>query len=133
MEDGSVLDAVRALPENYRNAVYLHYYEGYTAAEVGRMLGAPTNTCLLYTSHRGEQQHVTDRSAVRQQHDQTVNTEAEAARGRQTVLQSVDVVVIDLCLAVGLDGLALGDLTLEAALLVDGVVQLAESLSLIHI
>ena len=39
MEDGSVLDAVRALPENYRNAVYLHYYEGYTAAEVGRMLG----------------------------------------------------------------------------------------------
>ena len=37
---GSVLDAVRALPENYRNAVYLHYYEGYTAAEVGRMLGA---------------------------------------------------------------------------------------------
>lgn len=32
--DGSVLDAVRTLPENYRNAVYLHYYEGYTAAEV---------------------------------------------------------------------------------------------------
>ena len=30
-EDGSVLDAVRALPENYRNAIYLHYYEGYTA------------------------------------------------------------------------------------------------------
>ena len=27
-EDGSVLDAVRALPENYRNAIYLHYYEG---------------------------------------------------------------------------------------------------------
>ena len=25
--DGSVLDAVRTLPENYRNAVYLHYYE----------------------------------------------------------------------------------------------------------
>ena len=40
-EDGSVLDAVRALPENYRNAIYLHYYEGYTAAEIGRMLGAP--------------------------------------------------------------------------------------------
>jgi len=33
-EDGSVLDAVRALPENYRNAIYLHYYEGYTAAEL---------------------------------------------------------------------------------------------------
>ena len=32
-EDGSVLDAVRSLPENYRNAIYLHYYEGYTAAD----------------------------------------------------------------------------------------------------
>ena len=32
MEDGSVLDAVKALPENYRNAIYLHYYEGYTTA-----------------------------------------------------------------------------------------------------
>ena len=86
---------------------------------------------LLNRLHRGEQQHVTDRSAVRQQHDQTVNTEAKAARGRQTVLQSVDVVVIDLCLAVGLDGLALGDLTLEAALLVDGVVQLTESVAVL--
>ena len=38
MEDGSVLDAVKALPENYRNAIYLHYYEGYTTAEIGRML-----------------------------------------------------------------------------------------------
>mgnify|MGYP000202335105 CR=1 FL=1 len=26
-EDGSVLDAIRTLPENYRNAIYLHYYE----------------------------------------------------------------------------------------------------------
>ena len=33
-EDGSVLDAVRALPENYRNAIYLHYYEGYTMKQI---------------------------------------------------------------------------------------------------
>ena len=46
--DGSVLEAVRALPEQYRNAIYLHYYEGYTAAEIGRMLGAPTNTVLSW-------------------------------------------------------------------------------------
>ena len=46
--DGSVLDAVRALPENYRNAIYLHYYEGYTAAEIGRLVGAPTNTVLSW-------------------------------------------------------------------------------------
>ena len=46
--DGSVLDAVRALPEQYRNAIYLHYYEGYTAAEIGRLVGAPTNTVLSW-------------------------------------------------------------------------------------
>ena len=46
--DGSVMDAVRALPGNYRNAIYLHYYEGYTAAEIGRMLGAPANTVLSW-------------------------------------------------------------------------------------
>ena len=56
-EDGSVLDAVRALPENYRNAVYLHYYEGYTAAEVGRMLGTPTNTVLSWLRRARAQLH----------------------------------------------------------------------------
>ena len=55
--DGSVLDAVRTLPENYRNAVYLHYYEGYTAAEVGRMLGAPTNTVLSWLRRARAQLH----------------------------------------------------------------------------
>ena len=52
-----LLDAVRALPENYRNAVYLHYYEGYTAAEVGRMLGAPTNTVLSWLRRARAQLH----------------------------------------------------------------------------
>lgn len=47
---GSVLDAVRSLPLNYRNAIYLHYYEGYTAAEVGQLLGAPTGTVLSWLS-----------------------------------------------------------------------------------
>ena len=37
-EDGSVLDAVRSLPENYRNAIYLHYYEGYTMTSMPRMI-----------------------------------------------------------------------------------------------
>ena len=55
--DGSVLDAVRALPENYRNAIYLHYYEGYTAAEVGRILGAPTNTVLSWLRRARAQLH----------------------------------------------------------------------------
>ena len=56
-EDGSVLDAVRALPEHFRTAVYLHYYEGYTAAEIGRMLGAPTNTVLSWLRRARAQLH----------------------------------------------------------------------------
>ncbi len=48
--DGRVLAAVRALPEGMRSAIYLHYYEGYTAAEIGQMLGAPANTVLSWLS-----------------------------------------------------------------------------------
>ena len=48
MEDGSVLDAVKALPENYRNAIYLHYYEGYTTAEIGRMALARTCQFVVF-------------------------------------------------------------------------------------
>ena len=81
--------------------------------------------------HRGEQQHVTDRRAVGQQHDEAIHAEAEAARGGQAVLKGVDVVVVDLGLAVRLNGLALGNLALEAGLLVDGVVQLAECVAVL--
>ena len=63
-EDGSVLDAVRSLPENYRNAIYLHYYEGYTAAEVGRMLGAPTNTVLSWLRRARAQLHTMLREEI---------------------------------------------------------------------
>ena len=84
--------------------------------------------CILLFNrlHRGEQQHIADGGAVGEQHHQTVHAEAQTARGGQAVLQCVHVVVVHLCLAVGLDGLTLGHLTLKAALLVDGVVQLAE-------
>ena len=47
-QSGSVLDAVRALPENQRNAIYLHYYEGYTAKEIAAILGSGTNTVLSW-------------------------------------------------------------------------------------
>lgn len=42
-----VLEAVMALPRKYREAVYLHYYEGYTAPQIGRMLHKNANT--VYT------------------------------------------------------------------------------------
>ncbi len=43
-EDGSVLAAVNELPPHYRAVIYLHYYEGYQSAEIGKILGVPTAT-----------------------------------------------------------------------------------------
>ncbi|MBQ3010420.1 MAG: sigma-70 family RNA polymerase sigma factor [Oscillospiraceae bacterium] len=37
-EERALFDAVMALPTNYRVVVHLHYYEGYTLAEIGEML-----------------------------------------------------------------------------------------------
>lgn len=42
--DDSVLAAVNQLPAHYRAVIYLFYYEGYQAAEIGRILGVPTAT-----------------------------------------------------------------------------------------
>ena len=42
--DGSVLPAVNELPAHYRAVIYLFYYEGYSAAEIGKILGVPTAT-----------------------------------------------------------------------------------------
>ena len=42
--DGSVLEAVNQLPTSYRTVIYLFYYEGYKAEEIGRILGIPKAT-----------------------------------------------------------------------------------------
>ena len=42
--DGSVLAAVNQLPAHYRSVIYLYYYEGYQASEIGEILGVPTAT-----------------------------------------------------------------------------------------
>ena len=42
--DGTVLSAVNQLPAHYRTVIYLFYYEGYQAAEIGKILGVPTAT-----------------------------------------------------------------------------------------
>ena len=39
-----VLEAVLSLPVKYKDAVYLHYYEGYTASEIGKILGKKENS-----------------------------------------------------------------------------------------
>ena len=53
-EHPDVLEAVAALPAKYRWPVYLHYIEGYTAAEIGQLLGCPRNTVLSRLSRARE-------------------------------------------------------------------------------
>ncbi len=43
-----VLEAVRSLPPKYKNVVYLHYYEGYTAPEIANILHKNVNTIYTY-------------------------------------------------------------------------------------
>ena len=42
--DGSGLEAVEQLAPHYRAVIYLYYYEGYQAAEIGHILGVPIAT-----------------------------------------------------------------------------------------
>ena len=45
-EDASsdTMEAVLRLPERLKDCVYLHYYEGYKTAEIGRLLDIPAST-----------------------------------------------------------------------------------------
>ena len=46
-EQSAVLEAVLALPKKYKDAVYLFYYEGYSALEISKILNKKENT--VYT------------------------------------------------------------------------------------
>lgn len=37
--DSTLLAAVQSLPQKYREVTFLHYYEGYTVAEISELLG----------------------------------------------------------------------------------------------
>ena len=39
-----VLDAILGLPQDYKDAVYMYYYEGYTTVEIARHLDCPEST-----------------------------------------------------------------------------------------
>jgi len=54
-EEGSLLAAVELLPPKYRTVIYLYYYEGYSAAEIGSLLGLPAAT-VNTRLHRGRKQ-----------------------------------------------------------------------------
>lgn len=64
-EGSDTLEAVLALPEMYRECIYLYYYEGYSTAEIATLCGAPASTVrnrlaearkLLKVALGGEQQ-----------------------------------------------------------------------------
>lgn len=44
VETNDVLEAVLALPEQYKDCVYLHYYEGYKTDEIAKMTDTPPST-----------------------------------------------------------------------------------------
>lgn len=46
-ERSEVMEAVLKLPEKYRRIIYLHYYEGYTAPQISKILGKNVNS--IYT------------------------------------------------------------------------------------
>lgn len=46
-DNREVLEAVLSLPDKYKEVVYLHYYEDYTAPEIGKILGKNVNTVYI--------------------------------------------------------------------------------------
>lgn len=43
-EEKAVMEEIWELPDNYRNVIYLYYYEGYTVPEISMIMGKNTNT-----------------------------------------------------------------------------------------
>lgn len=54
-EHRAVLEAVLSLPQKYKEVIFLHYYEGYSAPEIGRILNKNVNSVYTLLS-RGKQQ-----------------------------------------------------------------------------
>lgn len=55
-EKREVPRAVLSLPDKYKNAVYLHYYEGYTASEIGKIIGKKENSVYTLLARAREKQ-----------------------------------------------------------------------------
>lgn len=54
-EESGVMRAVLQLEEKYRIPIHLHYYEGYSLAEIGKLLHASTGTVASWLSRgRGQ-------------------------------------------------------------------------------
>lgn len=53
-EQYAIMEAVWALPKQYRDVIYLHYYEGYTAPEIAGILKRNPNTVYTHL-HKGKE------------------------------------------------------------------------------
>ena len=53
-EQYAVMEAVWSLPKQYRDVIYLHYYEGYTAPEIAGILNRNANTVYTHLN-RGKE------------------------------------------------------------------------------
>ena len=53
-ESAEILESVLKLPEKYRNVIYLHYFEGYSAVEIAGILGRKENTIYTWLSRAKE-------------------------------------------------------------------------------
>lgn len=51
-EIDETIEQVLKLPDKYKAAIYLHYYEGYSAAEIGKLLGKTVSSVWGYL-HKG--------------------------------------------------------------------------------
>lgn len=48
--DSGILEALKSLPKHYRVPIYLFYYEGYSAREIGEILGKSEGNITQYLS-----------------------------------------------------------------------------------
>lgn len=53
-EQYSVMEAVWLLPKQYRDVIYLHFFEGYTAPEIAEILKRNPNTVYTHL-HKGKE------------------------------------------------------------------------------
>ena len=53
-EQYAVMEALWSLPKQYRDVIYLHYYEGYTAPEIAGILKRNPNTVYTHL-HKGKE------------------------------------------------------------------------------
>ena len=43
-QESELMETILALPERYKDVIYLYYYEGYSTSEVAQILGKPPST-----------------------------------------------------------------------------------------